>query len=772
MSTSPTAVRWIEQLTVAVLARGKLIAAVCGLVTVASLHYLPQLEFDVSVESFLDPDDPDMLVVNEVLERFGSAVPLILAYRDPELFTPEGLARLETLTAHIANHEYVARAESLVTANVVTGRDDIVAVASLADPLPQTSAEAAAMRAEALGHRYLVGNLVSADGTAAAVVANLVYVGGHDDEYAPEVVGAIRAAAKDLLPHRTEFHLAGLPVFYEEMLQAARRDLGVLTVVPAILVLVLLVLLMRSAPGVALPLLVVGLTLTWTMGLMSALGVSLGVASILLPPLVLVIGCADAVHIVNQVAEESAERPDAPRADLITAAMGRVGLAVVLTSATTCVGFGSLTISTVRTVRNFGLFAAIAIVIALLLSLTLVPVFLHWWPLPAQHQRRVGGTWIREGLDALGRFNRRHPTRIIIAGGLVAALSVVGMFRIRVETGFREQFPEQSPIAQSLDFVEATLGGPDLLSIIVWSPEEDGILEPSTLRFLHSTAEALRSFDEVSRVDSIVDVLSDTRHVLDSKTPPGTYLPKSRAEAAQLMLLLEAREDYLKPMLTPERDVARISARFNSIPTRRAAEIVAKTRAHMAGLNGDGLRSHIVGPVQITQRLVNDVIDSQIRSFGLAFFLIFLMMAAALRSVSLAALSMVPNTLPIVIMLGVMGWADLPLNDVTIMTASIAIGIAVDDTIHYLVRFRLEFGSGVGSKVTAMERTVSSVGRALVITSVVLAAGFAVSLLASFKPPMYFGGLSVVAIFAALGADLVLLPAMLLKVRLRGIEQR
>lgn len=751
----------MQSLTRAVLHLRWLIVIATVVVTAVAGSFIPHLQMDVSIENLLDADDPDVVAVRSMLDKLGGSVPTILAYRDPDLFTPEGLARLDKLTQRIREVEWVARATSLTSVSIVSNSDEGVWVRPLIESLPETQAEVDAIREVALSNRLTRDNLVGAKGDVAAVVVNMTYVHGKDDEYAPLVVDGMREAADEILGDR-EYHFAGLTIFYRHMLEYIQRDLVLLGVAPTLLIAFVLFGVYRNIQGVVLPLLVVGLTLVLTLGLMGALGVKLGVTSVLLPPLLLVIGCADAVHIVTQVAEETIRDPSRSREAILEHAMGRVGLACLLTSVTTTAGFASLAISSIRTVREFGIFAAVAIMLALVLSLTLLPVLLRWWRPNVGVGSRGGEDRMSRGLRAIADINLRHPKAVLFVAALAVAWAAVGIPRIRIESGFKEQFKSGSPILASLDFVQEHLSGPELLAVFIENTKNGSILEPATLVAMNELAEVMRAQPNVRRVDSVLDYLIETRRLMGATTATGAAIPTSRAQAEQLMLLLEmGDEDALAGMITGGREAARIQGRINSVPTSETKQVVDALKEVIARHDLDGVQFRLLGPVYFMQRLTHELIDSQIKSFGLAFVAIFFMMVLALRSVRLALISMVPNLLPIGVMLGVMGWFDVPLNDVTIMTASVAIGIAVDDTIHYLVRFRLELNAPGSNEAIASVGALMGVGRALTTTSVVLAAGFIVTTLASFNAPIYFGLLSTVTIVVALIADLFLLPVLL-----------
>lgn len=734
------------------------LVVVAALVSTGALAaHIRHLELDVSIENLLDADDPDVLRVQDVMAKLGSSVPTILAYRDPELFTPKGLARLDEITRRFESLEHVGRARSLTNTFVVSGEDGGLSVLPLIESLPTTVEQAEAIRAVAVNDRATVDNLVNAAGDVASVVVNMIYIHGKDDDYTPGVIDGMREIAAEQLAD-TEYHFAGMAVFYRQMLDYIRRDLFLLGAAPTLLIALVLFTLYRNVQGVVIPLLIVAITLAQILGLMGALGVKLGVSSVLLPPLLLVIGCADAVHIVTQVAEEHRRHPDADRQAILRLTMGHVGLACVLTSITTMAGFASLSVASIRTVREFGIFAAVAIGIALILSLTLIPVLLYWWKPTVGVGSKVETDRLTRVLRRVGRIDISHGKLVVVLSLVAVVLAVAGIPRIRVETGFRDQFRPSSAIVKSIDFVEDNLTGPELLAVYIRSDNGVNLLEPSVLAAMHELAAVMRAHDGLRRTDSVADLIAEAMDLVT----PGQTMPESLEQSEQLMLMLEmSDDDQISSFINADRTAARIAGRVDTIPTSESGKIVRAMREKVDALGMPEISFEPVGPVYFFQRLVHELIRSQLESFGLAFVIIFFMMAVVLRSARFALLSMLPNLLPIVAMLGVMGWADIPLNEGTIMTASIAIGIAVDDTIHFLVRYRAELASA-GAAQLAATRTLEGVGRAIVTTSAVLCAGFLVTTMASFSPPIYFGLLSTVTIVTALIADLFLLPVLLI----------
>jgi predicted RND superfamily exporter protein len=386
-----------------------------------------------------------------------------------------------------------------------------------------------------------------------------------------------------------------------------------------------------------------------------------------------------------------------------------------------------------------------------------------------EKERAKGGRLLNAALAAVASFDIRHRRLILAVSALFFIASIVGMTRLQVDSNFLSDFSDDVPIRDTTIFVDEVMGGTNSYIYLFDTGVADGIKDPAVLREIERLqAEADEQRFIVKKTYSIVDLLKDINQSFHDGDPAYYALPESRDLVAQYLLLYEMSgggeiEEYVSS------DYARASldVRCKWTASSATAEMAGNLSRYLDAHPLEASSATVTGIGALWVELIDYITQSQIRGFLLAFLAIAVMMCLLFRSVRIGMLSMVPNLAPVFLTLGSMGWMGIPLDYVRLLIAPVAIGIAVDDTIHYLVRFRLELAGGPVNKVVAMERTIHSVGRAIVITSVVLAAGFAVSMLASFNPPRYFGTLSVVTILTALAADLTLLPVLLVKVPLR-----
>ena len=736
-------------------------------VTLALLALRPSIQFDASLESFFEPDDVRLTRVSDVLDQFGSSVPIVLALEAHDVFDPEVLRLVDRLTRKMRDVEYVDRIASLTAVDVVRGGEDGIEVAPLVDELPRTAEEARAIRERALADPTLVGNVVSADGTVTAIVVELVYIGGKDDEYPPWVVGEFEKilAAEDLSALES-VHMTGMAPIFSAIRDAILRDTLVLSVIPAVLIFVGLQFVFRNLVATLLPITVIGFTGLWTVLAMGIAGKPLTMATTLLPPLLFVIGMADAVHFLNQYYRAHLEEPDRVRA--LRTALRRVAVPCVMTSVTTMLGFLSLRVSPLVPIQDFGLFAAFGIAVALVLTLSLVPAALRLAGDPAPERlREYESGRFATVLDAVSNGVAKHRIAIVAVTAVATVVVLAGVPRIRVESHVRTYFKASSVVAQGIDFVQDHLAGTDILVLVVSTDEPGGVKDPAVLRFAEQVERRLEERAAIDRVEGVPDVVRRMNRVLHADDPTFERIPDTRDEVAQFLLLYEmGSPERLAAAMNGDATALKLVARTRAVSSADATAVIRDVEGFLAEHTPDGVRVEVTGPVHLLSEMEAGLVRSQIKSFAFAFVMIFVAMLVMLRAPALAMLSMVPNVLPVVAALGVMGWAGIRLDSFTVMIASIAIGIAVDDTIHYLHRFREEHHE-TGDLRVAMDRTIHSTGRAIVATSVILVCGFLVTVFSSFKPPIYFGVLSSLTVVVALLADVLVLPALLLILRPR-----
>ncbi len=755
--------RWID----AVLRhRGAVLAGIAALSVVAGV-FASRVRFDSDIEGWFLEGDPNLASYHAFLERFGADEVSVVGVFGDALFTPEALAAVDAFTRAAEKAPNAHRVRSLT--NIATVRrlgPGHVGVERLMDALPETPEEAAALRARALADDLVRDNLVSADGRGLAVIVELDPA-GNDFAAKVEHVQALRAAAVEHLgPLRDRgllsFELAGSPPLDEAFFLYTEHDFMVLAPAALLVVVLATFLLFRRWTAVVVPLSVVGLASVWVFGLMGALHIDISLISSSLVALILAVGVADSIHVVSDYHRELMS--GTPREEAVAQAVASLLVPCLFTSLTTAAGFLSLLVSDLAPIREFGWLAAVGVGFAFLLSMTFIPCILGLVRAPdaAFVERQLHGRTSRL-LGWLGRPTRRSSRWVLAVGLALTALCGWGALRLSTDANPLNYFLPGDPVRVALERVDAQLSGSTSFDFVV-TTRDGGMKDPAILARLDRFAKQVESVDGVTRVLSVLDSLRAARSALTDGEETGLPGPTDHPYlAAQLFLFLEGAEDF-STMLQGDYSIARLTARVQMSKAHSVTSARGRIDAWIGEASGTDVRIEATGYVKLMSDMERYLFDSQVASLGVAFLVITLMMFVLLRSPWLGLFSMIPNLLPILAGLAFMAAADVALDPGTIMIGCMALGLVVDDTVHFLVRLRRVLADGATLE-DAIARTMRATGRPIIVTSLVLAGGFATLGLGSFRPNVAFGLVSAVVIVVALIADLGLLPAALLVLR-------
>lgn len=744
-------------------------AATLGAVAIATLLMgagLLRLETDVGYRAFLGADHPQVQTLDAFLERFGGGLPVIIAWsceRTPaceSVFDPSALMMAYSVARSLAATPGVRRTESPATSALLVPDAQGFSVRRLVEN-GQPVGDRAALARRAWIDPFWRGALVSPDGMVGAILLELA---------SSDSASSIRIFAeleRVLAPYRTRgftFHLVGGRVDFVvaagELESATRRLIPV--VVAAISIVVWL--LFGSALGVGATLASTGLAALWTLGALGWLGWPQSTLTQTLPPLVLVVGTCDGIHLLARFASETAGGTGATRAARVRAlerVSRDVGMPCVITTLTTAGGFLSFMASDLESFARFGVAAALGVIAALLLTFSLLPLLLA--TLPAARLPRSGATaaWDRALLALVAAAGRRSRSIVVVSLAL-ALLGGLGFAQLRVDVSFEDLYGEQSRIVQWVRFVETHLRRPETIEIELRLPGGELAIDPAAIAQIERSSAFLESLDGLGPVHSILEPLSWIHRLVENDDPSYQRPAESRRKNAQLLALLTLDDPQrLSPWITLDQRRVRLSAEASKVPQERLSAWMKRIEAHVANDLPPEWGATVTGAGAVIHAMVNEIQSTQLRSFALAAAIDLLLVGLFLRSARWAALAMVPTALPVVLTLGTIGLLGVPLDVGTAMVATIVIGIAIDDTVHLLAQYRRRREAGL-DRADSISKAVAHVGRAVITTSAALALGF-LSLRASpWHSVASFGGVAAIAIVVALVADLVLLPALLL----------
>ena len=716
------------------------------------------LDFQTDFRRFLPSDDPAVQRLEQAEATFGSQdLFLVSIETDDTIFKPSTLRKFHEIETRLAEIVGVDEVEGPATANVIHGTQDSLVVEPAMKAVPETPEEVRTYRERVLGDRTIRDWLISDDEKAGAISVTL-----EDWADAPPVVDDIRALIRSYEGPET-FHLVGEPVLRTAVAQTMIRDLRVL--VPFVLLVMTIVLAasFRSVRGVLLPMMVVVLSTLWTVGTMSILGIPMTPFTVVMPVMLIAIGAADGIHILNKYYESAAHEPsdtDDARRSVVFETMDEMSVPVILTSLTTAAGFLALLASFLWPQRHFGVLTSVGIIYAMALSMTLIPAFLARLPLPTLRSADYARSRIAKGLAGWSRAVGHKPTWTLVVAGVILVAFAIGVPRLDVETRADEFLGKGHPVVQSMYAMDAQFGGSYQLAVEIDTGRRDGLKDPEVLHKIAALQDYLEARPEIGQVASVADVVRQLNETLHASNPDDYRIPDDPRLAAQLFILYGGEPGQL---FLGDFSKGEVIARRINIGSNRMAALVADVRAYLGEHfnDPDQPKARLVGPTQAYSALVVRIIQSQITSLSASFVTAGLIVALLMGSIMAGLLCLVPLLVTILIEFGVMAYAGLPLDMATIMLGSIAIGIGIDYSIHFLHRFRLETRTGHDA-VEAFDRTMRSVGRGIAYNALALMFGFAVLVASQFHGLVTFGMLLVLTMIVSSLSSFSVIPAFLL----------
>jgi len=707
-----------------------------------------------SVEAYLPPHSPAAVFERELRERFPVDEVLVAAFEGERLYTDAFLQGLEQVVEVLQRHPLVERVLAPSTLDHISGTEDGFLVEPLLDRAVRERLEPAERRARLLADRFAPGLLVSADGSLLAIAVRPQPLQDSLQRLTIQraFLEAVHAAGID--PELVA--MSGQTPLDAAQLLATVRD--TLTFMPATLAigLTLLAWLFRRwlalGAAVAVMLAAVGSSLA----VLVLAGHPFTLITAILPPLMVALSVALLIHWYNALA--LAARWGLQGRERVLKAWQAIHRPALFTALTTAAGLISLSMSPIPPIRALGQAAAVGVlVLYVLVAWILPPIFLRW----------DRGSWAPRGrgigvLDApvawLRGVGMRYPVWVLGVTALLLALGAPRIADVEVETDLFRFFPQEHPITQANRLFQQRLSGITTLEVVFEAPYRDAFQEAERLRQIERFRDWVSARAEVDRVTSMVDQLEEMHWAFHAEDPAYRRLPDRDALIAQYLFIYDGTDLY--ELVDRDFRVTRVLLNLNVNGARAVNATLAAIEDHLAQAGLGDTRYQTAGFGRLFGDQERLLIQGQLRGLGTAVVLIFLLMALLWRSASASLLCMVPNLSPIVLIFIAMGVFGLWLDMATAMIAGVAVGIAVDDTIHVYSGYRSRRMAG-GSHVWALARTYQHAGRAVTATTLILGAQFLVLATSEFVPTTEFGLLTALGILAALFFDLLVLPALL-----------
>lgn len=741
-----------------------------ALTALAGAFALARLRVDNTTEAFLVDDAEAAATLSEMRERFG-ADNLLQIVVDGDVFTPAFMERLDAFHAALEAVEIPLEDGRTVTFEDVhsLARVTRFELGLFGRPMVvrawHPGADPSGWEAEATTDPELVGDLLAADGQHTVVVVRTGDVSERDAIAMTAALDPLIAAWDQ--PGFT-LHVAGWPALARQLSVRMFEDLGRMVGLSMLALLVILGAMFRQPVGVLGPGLVVGQAVAITAAAMAAADIPLTAMTNVLPALLLCVGVGAAVHVQSVYRDLLADGVE--RDEAIVRAVAATGVPIFFTTATTCIGLLSFRTASLGTIRDIGTMGALGVAAAGLLSITFLPAFL------TLHRGGDLGRRVKDGPDRIDAVLDRCLTTTggrprfatLVGSFLVFGFALVGVAQLRVAHEPVGWFPADDPAREAFEHIEATVGGTSVLVLLVDSGHPGGMTDPDLLAALSRLDDHVRGWrhpDDQRRVvdtsDSLLDPLRAVWAAGRRLPRPDGSLPGDAATTEALLSQLErARPDAMRRLVDAEHQRALMVYRVEWMDAWSYDPLAAHIRQGIDTLVGDRAQVRLTGTAMSFWSLLSGLLSDLLWSLGTATAVITAIMIALLRRPALGLLAMIPNLLPVFTVLGMMGHLGVPLDMGNLLVASIALGISVDDTIHFFHGFRMHHEAGK-STIGAIEASMRHAGRAMIGTSVILGIGFSVYQAAGMANIRLFGTLITVVVVLALVADLVLAPALL-----------
>ncbi|MCP4749568.1 MAG: MMPL family transporter [Proteobacteria bacterium] len=570
------------------------------------------------------------------------------------------------------------------------------------------------------------------------------------------------------------FHPIGNPVLMDVSFKAMSEEAGLMFGGMLLLISLVLWLLFRSLSAVVWPLLIITVSLVWILGVSGWLGIPLSSVTEITVFLILAVGVADTVHILSGYLFFRYQGQDHEEA--LRSVFKKSGLACFLTSFTTSVGLTALIFVPIVPISNFGLFAALGVMTAFALTVFMLPLMLDLWrSVSKKRAKSLQESSTRRHIlqiliQKLEFLNYRYPKQIVVLFLAIAVIMGFGASKVQVDTNLVESIRDSAPIRTAYSLVDEKMGGTGSMTILVDTGRSDGVKDPRVMNAVEALQEILEKNhpETVVKTFSLVNVTKDSYKALHEGDPTMYRIPQEpRVLAQTLFLFNNANPKDRRQLVTDDYRTARISVNTVNFGSKeglvfmdRVQKEIDRVFTPLKSVYPD-LEVSVTGQIPLMNRLSDYVSWSQVKSFGITLSVISLILLIIMGSRKLGLIAIVPNVFPMIVIFGLLGFWGVPLDIHVLLVAPITIGIAVDDSIHFLTHFRLEVQKH-GDVKKACRMAFQEAGQAIVFTSLILSSGFLMFMMSINMGFVFFGMFSSIAIMSALLADLFLLPAMLM----------
>ncbi|WP_340075229.1 efflux RND transporter permease subunit [Leptobacterium sp. I13] len=727
------------------------------------------MRFTYTEANLLPDHHPVNIEYNEFLKIFGEEGNLIvIAVQDSSLFTPENFNRWNKLSKQLnafPEIDFVISTDNLQTLVKDTKKQAFALHPFLEDTV-KTVNEINTLKNTLFHKLPFYENLIFNQETQ--TIRTAIYI---DKEI---VNTSVRKdfVFNDFNPLIKKFEeetgldvrVSGMPYIRTLNAQSIVDEIGIFIVAALSITSLIFFFFFRSFRATLISMVVVIIGVMWAFGILGLLQYEITVLTALIPPLIIVIGIPNCIFLINKYQQEIKKHGN--QAKSLQRVISKIGNATLMTNVTTAAGFATFIVTESTLLKEFGIVASINILAIFILSLLIIPIIYSFMPLPKKkHLKHLNKKWIERFVSWMEKTVKHHRIAVYTTSLILLIASIIGIYQIRISGSLIEDIPQKTGFFEDIRFFEKEFDGIMPLEIMVDTKRKNGVLKLATLRRMEQVEEVISETPELSDPISVVDLVKYSKQAYYNGNPNYYQLPTSQENSFILSYAKKSSDqvDLLKNFVDSTGQVTRITTFMKDIGTEKMERIEENLWNKINKvLPADRYDVTMTGKAFLFTKGTKYLVKNLVISLTLAIFLISLFMAYMFRSFKMIIISLIPNIFPLLITAGMMGFIGIPIKPSTILVFSIAFGISVDDTIHFLAKYRQELTENHWRITKSVYAALRETGVSMFYTSIVLFFGFSVFMISSFGGTVALGGLVSATLLFAMLANLVLLPSLLL----------
>ena len=746
-----------------------LILLIITAITVFLAFQWENMRFSNSEANLLPDDHPINLEYNNFLNTFGEeGNAVVLAIRDSALFTPARFNRWNTRSKHLdafPEVDFVLSTDNLMELVKDNENQQFVMQPFISSP-PKSQIEIDSLTHHLFNDLPFYDNLLynSKSGTIRTVVyldKDIINTSVRKDFILKELTNLVDTFEAET---NLDVRVSGMPYIRTMNSQNIIDEIGKFILAALAVTSLIFFFFFRSVRATFISMCVVIIGVMWAFGILGLLQYEITVLTALIPPLIIVIGIPNCIFLINKYQQEVKKHGN--QALSLQRVISKIGNATLMTNVTTASGFATFIITDSKLLTEFGIVASINIIGIFILSLLIIPIVYSFMALPkTKHLKHLNKKWIDAFVNWMEHIVREKRITIYATSIILLVVSIIGIYQIKISGSPIEDMPKKAEFFKDIRFFEEEFDGIMPVEIVVDTKRKKGVLKAANLKRMDRLGEVIEDTPELSKPVSVVNLVKYSKQAFYSGIPKYYQLPTAQENTFIMDVARKSSDDgnLLESFVDSTGQIARVTTFMRDVKTDRMEEIEKKLLENIAKIfPSDRYNVYLTGKALLFLKGTKYLVKNLVMSLALAIGLIALFMAYLFRSFRMIIISLIPNLLPLVITAGVMGFAGVPIKPSTILVFSIAFGISVDDTIHFLAKYRQELTANRWHIKKSVYAALHETGVSMFYTSIVLFFGFSVFVISNFGGTVALGALVSATLLFAMLANLILLPSLLL----------